>query len=69
MNDRKNNILYANLPIPFHNGELNFISNDKTVICKGVLRVNQWEEFLSSYNLLVCVFLSEDRTKITGKVE
>jgi len=46
-----------------------FISTKKDIISEGQYRIEQLKKYLTSRNLPLCVWISEDGTRITGKIE
>lgn len=46
-----------------------FISTKKDIIIEGEYRIEQLKTYLTSRNLPLCVWISEDGTRITGKIE
>lgn len=48
---------------------LNFISTYKDNVVEGEYRFHELKDFLVKYNLPLCVWISENATRITGKIE
>lgn len=61
--------LYANLPIPSLSTISRTIGNSVCDIQEGVCRAKDLKEFLAIRNLPMTVWISEDATRITGKVQ
>lgn len=61
--------LCANLPIPTASTLTVAINSETSPIVEGVLRINELMTFLNKRNLPHCVWLSEDATKITTKIQ
>ncbi|XP_043289665.1 uncharacterized protein [Venturia canescens] len=61
--------LYANLPIPSLSTISRVIGNSGCDIKEGVCRAKELKEFLVGRNLPLIVWVSEDATRITGRIQ
>lgn len=55
--------------MPAENAVANLARKNRPIIVEGVLRLRELAEYLKSMNLSMFVSLSENGTKITGKIE
>lgn len=61
--------LYANLPLPSLSTISRTIGNSVCDIPEGIFRAKDLKEFLVTINLPLAVWISEDATRITGRVQ
>lgn len=61
--------LYANLPLPSPSSISRYINSSSCIITEGNCRAKELKTFLLSKNLPLVVWLSEDATRITTKIQ
>lgn len=61
--------LYENLPLPSPSSVGSYLHNNGPAIVEGEMRCDQLKKYLEERNLPMVVWISEDATRITGRLQ